>query len=184
MLEKLVLQYFTMVLGGYFMSTNYLKNFAEGETIRASETNANNQFLLNKISDNASDIQLTVQTQISNVKSELATTKTNLESQLATKFDEGDKATIMDYLMPDYSKAQSFTGSSYTAPKNGYITGGIGANDATRIWYVDGVEVARNADFGVSGTCTSSAFIMIGKGQKWSANASHTIRFIPCKGEA
>ena len=48
MLEKLVLQYFTMVLGGYFMSTNYLKNFAEGETIRASETNANNQFLLNK----------------------------------------------------------------------------------------------------------------------------------------
>jgi hypothetical protein len=64
------------------MSTNYLKNFAEGETIRASETNANNQFLLNKISDNASDIQLTVQTQISNVKSELATFKQNLQQEI------------------------------------------------------------------------------------------------------
>ena len=166
------------------MSTNYLKNFAEGETIKASETNANNQFLLSKISDNASDIQLTVQSQISTVKSELATTKSSLQAEIATKFDENSKATIMDYLMPNYAKAVDFTGSSYKAPKNGYITGSIGTNDSTRIWYVDGVEVARNTDQGVSGTCTSSAFIMIGKGQTWSANASHSIRFIPCKGEA
>ena len=84
------------------MSTNYLKNFAEGETIKASETNANNQFLLNKISDNASDIQLTVQTQISNVKSELATTKSALQSELDTKFSADDKLTIIDYLMPKF----------------------------------------------------------------------------------
>ena len=165
------------------MSTNYLKNFAEGETIRASETNANNQFLLNKISDNASDIQLTVQTQISNVKSELATTKSALQTELETKYDESDKLTIIEFLMPDYSRAVTFTGSSYVAPNNGYITGGIGANDSTIVWYVDGVEVARNSDQGVSGTCTSSAFIMIGKGQKWTANTSHTNRFIPCKGD-
>lgn len=165
------------------MSTNYLKNFAEGETIRASETNANNQFLLNKISDNASDIQLTVQTQITNVKSELATTKNALQTELETKFDESDKLTIIDFLMPDYSRVVNFTGTKYEAPNNGYISGRIGANDSTRIWYIDGVEVAYNADFGVSGTCISSAFVSIAKGQTWTASASQEIRFIPCKGD-
>jgi hypothetical protein len=170
----------------------------KGDEVESDTLNFNFQCLDEKIvstnqrietvSASIKSVQSTLNSQLSGATDELNQSmeafNSEVNSKLDTKLNISDKVTIMDYLMPNYSKAVSFTGSSYTAPGNGYITGSIGHNDSTIVWYVNGVEVARNTDQGVSGTCTSSAFIMIGKGQKWTANISHTIRFIPCKGES
>ena len=117
------------------------------------------------------------------VTQDIDTLNTEVNAKLDTKFDKNNQASIVDLMMPDYSRAVSFSGSKYVAPHNGYITGSVGANDATRTWAIDGVQVAYNIDSGVSGTCISSAFVVIGKGQTWTSNASQAIRFIPCKGD-
>lgn len=170
----------------------------KGDEVESDTLNFNFQCLDEKVvstnqrietvSASIKSVQSTLNSQLVKTTDELHQSmeefNSEIDSKLDTKLNISDKVTIMDYLMPNYSKAVNFEGKSYKAPKNGYITGSIGANDSTRVWYVDDIEVARNTDQGVSGTCTSSAFIMIGKGQTWTANASHKIIFIPCKGES
>lgn len=46
------------------MATDYLKNFTDGEAILASETNANNQFLLNQIDERARALQTYLENQV------------------------------------------------------------------------------------------------------------------------
>lgn len=163
------------------MSTNYLKNFAEGETIKASETNANNQFLLNKISDNASDIQLTVQTQISNVKSELATTKNALQTELETKLSKDDQATIVGWCIPDYSKGKDAP-FPYTATADGVIYFNILQNNIGGSVYINDVFVAYYSDQS-DGAARDNFTFMLSKGDK--INCSIPVsnpRFFPMKG--
>ena len=75
-------------------SGNYLKQFIDGESIEAKDTNSNNQFLLDKISEGTSNLQATVSSQISNIKSDLETSRNNLETKLYTKLSDDDKAKI------------------------------------------------------------------------------------------
>ena len=62
--------------------TNYLKNFVDGELIKATEINDNNQYILDKISDSAGSMQQYIATQIATVNSTLNNTKTELNNQL------------------------------------------------------------------------------------------------------
>lgn len=47
---------------------DYLKNFAEDEAILASETNSNNQYLLNQISERAAGLQTYLENQVERLK--------------------------------------------------------------------------------------------------------------------
>lgn len=168
------------------MSTNYLKNFAEGETIKASETNANNQFLLNKISDNASDIQLTVQSQISNVKSELATTKTALQKEMQDLTSQVQQVYIN--LSPDWSKKENKSiGTTYTANINGYLVGYCTTlSNATLSCTINNTVVYEQYIHGQAGGYRNASFFLpISKGDTYSAScgASTTFYFVPCKGD-
>lgn len=62
--------------------TDYLKNFAPGEDIKASETNNNNQFLLDKISDNAENIQKYVNEQLGTIQSNLSSVQKTLQQNI------------------------------------------------------------------------------------------------------
>ena len=50
------------------MATDYLKNFIDGEAILASETNANNQFLLGQIDERARTLQTYLENQVNLLK--------------------------------------------------------------------------------------------------------------------
>lgn len=163
------------------MSMNYLKNFAEGEVIKASETNANNQFLLEKISDNASDIQSTVNSQIANIKSELATTRTTLQSSVDTKLDNSDSNTIVGWTMPNYSAGQ-VANFPFTAPKHGVIYFSILQNNTSGTIYVNNKEVAVYSDQS-DGTARDNFTILLSKGDvvRSTLAIAHS-RFFPMKG--
>lgn len=170
----------------------------KGDEVESDTLNFNFQCLDEKVvstnqrietvSASIKSVQSTLNSQLTKTTDELHQSmeefNSEIDSKLDTKLNISDKVTIMDYLMPNYSKAVNFEGKSYVAPSNGYITGSVGYNDSTRTWSIDGVQVAYNTDSGVSGTCISSAFVVIGKGQKWTANVSQKIIFIPCKGES
>jgi hypothetical protein len=59
-----VFKTYKIVSRGFNMATEYLKNFTDGEAILASETNANNQFLLNQIDERARALQTYLENQV------------------------------------------------------------------------------------------------------------------------
>lgn len=61
---------------------NYLINFAEGEKVKASTTNSNNQYLLSLISTTASKIQTYVEGQISTMQSNLNSVQQTLQNSI------------------------------------------------------------------------------------------------------
>ena len=69
---------------------DFLKTFIEGEDILASDANSNNQFLLSKLSDNAAQVQNYVESEISTMKSNIASVQATLQASidaLETKID-------------------------------------------------------------------------------------------------
>ncbi len=172
------------------MSTNYLKNFTEGETIKASETNSNNQFLLSKISEGTSSLQATVSAQISNVKSDLETTRKNLETKLDLKLSDDDALKITSWLIPNYSAMTTGTlgnyGSPYTAPNAGYYIATVGKNDSTTYLTVNNKQVFAYLDGqGVNGMVVLPFSILVDKNDviEWSATMDIKFScFVPLKG--
>ena len=61
-----------------------LKTFKEGEDILASETNANNQYLLSKLSDNAAQVQSYVESEVATIKSNVASVQATLQNNIDT----------------------------------------------------------------------------------------------------
>ena len=59
-----------------------LKTFKEGEDILASETNANNQFLLSKLSDNAMQVQSYVEGEVATIKSNVSSVQATLQNNI------------------------------------------------------------------------------------------------------
>lgn len=66
---------------------DYLINFQPGETIKASEANSNNQYLLDRISDNAQSLQTYLETQIGILQSNISSVQKTLQNNL-DKLDE------------------------------------------------------------------------------------------------
>lgn len=162
-----------------------LKTFREGEDILASETNANNQFLLSKLSDNAAQVQ-------SYVEGEVATIKSNVSSVQATLQNNIDEATenlttsLNEKYRPDYTRAVSFTSQSYTAPYDGIYYCAFAANNVKSAYcYVNDVQVAAYWDYeGEGGLVTTPFTIIVSKGDviRWSHNGVRFGRFVPYKG--
>lgn len=61
---------------------DYLINFNPGAELKASETNSNNQFLLNKISENAEALQNYLATQINSIQSNLSSVQKTLQNNI------------------------------------------------------------------------------------------------------
>lgn len=110
--------------------TGYLKTFVEGETIKASDTNNNNEFLLARITSTADNLNSRITTINSNVGSQIETLRSDVTQQIegvSAKTDgivEAKKSTIMGYLMPDYSRSVSFNiglNASYYIPVDAYV---------------------------------------------------------------
>ncbi len=59
-----------------------LKTFEEGDTIYASETNANNQALLSLLTDNAVQVQKYVEGEVASIKSNVASVQQTLQNNI------------------------------------------------------------------------------------------------------
>ena len=68
-------------LKGVKMAT--LKTFEEGDTIYASETNANNQALLSLLTDNAVQVQKYVEGEVASIKSNVASVQQTLQNNIS-----------------------------------------------------------------------------------------------------
>lgn len=61
---------------------DYLIAFTEGQDIKASETNSNNQYILNKISDNSETVQNYIETQLALMQSNLFSIQKTLQNNI------------------------------------------------------------------------------------------------------
>ena len=166
-----------------------LKTFLEGEDILASETNANNQFLLGKISDNADRLQNFVDGEITSIQSNLASAQATLQNSIneLTETVNNGLANIYTNIAPNMSAGISIS-SGWTATKSGWVwvKGNSNASGDSPYAYVDGKEVYQNwqgsGDSRAGALITSSMFF-VGKGQKvTTAGRVQGLTFYPCKG--
>lgn len=162
-----------------------LKTFREGEDILASETNANNQFLLSKLSDNAAQVQSYVEGEVATIKSNVSSVQATLQNNM-DELETNLTASLDDKYRPDYTRAVSFTSQSYTAPYDGIYYCSFSANEVRPAYcYVNDVQVASYRDYeGEGGLLTSSYTIIVSKGDviRWSHNGVRDGRFVPYKG--
>lgn len=61
---------------------DYLINFNPGEPLKASETNSNNQYLLDRISENTQSLQTYLETQIGILQSNISSVQKTLQSNI------------------------------------------------------------------------------------------------------
>ena len=162
-----------------------LKTFREGEDILASETNANNQFLLSKLSDNAAQVQKYVEGEVATIKSNVSSVQATLQNnidELETKLTTG----LDEKYRPDYTRAVSFTDQTYTAPYDGIYYCSFAANNVNSAYcYVNDVQVAAYWDLEwESGKVTTPFTIIVSKGDviRWSHSGVRNGRFVPYKG--
>ena len=162
-----------------------LKTFREGEDILASETNANNQFLLSKLSDNAAQVQSYVEGEVATIKSNVSSVQATLQNnmdELETKLTTG----LDEKYRPDYTRVVAFTDQSYTAPYDGVYYCSFGFNEAKPAYcYVNDTQVAAYWDYeGEGGMVTTPFTIIVSKGDivRWSHNGVRFGRFVPYKG--
>lgn len=65
-----------------------LKTFEEGDTIYASETNANNQALLSLLTDNATQVQKYVEGEVASIKSNVASIQQTLQNSINSVLEQ------------------------------------------------------------------------------------------------
>ena len=92
-----------------------LKTFEEGDTIYASETNANNQALLSLLTDNATQVQKYVEGEVASIKSTVASVQQTLQNSIEA----------LDAKKPIYIIEQGGNGTSwYKVYSNGWCEQG------------------------------------------------------------
>lgn len=159
-----------------------LKTFSEGQDIKASDTNANNNFLLSKLSDNAAQVQSYVENEISSMKSQIssvqATLQTNINN-LKTEFNE-TLNNIFGAISPNYSKGINIS-SGYKATSYGVGYVRFNANSSSGYAYVNGYEVAFDGG-SVNYHQTSGSSFIVAPGSTITATNYAVLKFYPCKG--
>lgn len=93
---------------------DFLKNFIPGEDIKASDTNDNNQFLLDKISDNAQNLQEYLNQRLGVMESNIATIQATLQNNIDNLSNAIDEIKENE---PEVSKGQN----GYMKFSNGFI---------------------------------------------------------------
>ena len=115
-----------------------LKTFKENEDILASETNANNQFLLGKISDNALQVQNYVEGEISAIKSSLSSTQNTLQNNI------NNLSTTINNTIG----ANGLYTTTYINGTSWYREFFSDSGKKTRVWLEQGGEVYTNGQVG------------------------------------
>ena len=169
-----------------------LKTFREGEDILASETNANNQFLLSKLSDNAAQVQNYVEGEVATIKSNVSSVQGTLQENINTvnALAKDLASNIYHYMSPDYSKRASRSRDTlYTAEEAGWVFFyGVSGNAKQVTYAINGQSyylcsnLNRDTD-----TAGAGVWFMVGKGDTYrfnSAGASSVWQafYFPCKG--
>lgn len=161
-----------------------LKIFQEGEDILASETNANNNYLLGKISDNASTLQNYVEGEVTSIQSSLASVQATLQNSINEMSNK--LSSIYDNIAPNRSAGYSIA-SGWTAPKAGWVNARHYQpydNQYLTLW-IDGAVVFETGNAGShSAGDTGQAEFFVNKGSNVTFDGSGNIRviFFPCKG--
>ena len=165
-----------------------LKTFLEGEDILASETNANNQFLLGKISDNADRLQNFVDGEITSIQSNLASAQATLQNSIneLTKTVNNGLSNVYENIAPNY-KAGVAISNGWTAPKAGWINARHNQsydNQYFTLW-IDGVVAFETGGGGsYSAGDTDNIELFVGKGAQvtFDGSGNKSVTFFPCKG--
>ena len=166
-----------------------LKTFLEGEDILASETNANNQYLLGRISDNADRLQNYVEGEVTSMQSNLASAQATLQNSIneLTETVNNGLGNVYENIAPNMSAGISIT-SGWTATDSGwvYVNGTSNASGSSPYAFVDGKEVYQNwqsSGDSRAGTLVISTMFYVGKGQVVTATGRiNSLVFFPCKG--
>lgn len=162
-----------------------LKTFIEGEDILASETNANNQFLLGRISENAERLQDLVDGQITSIQSNIGSVQATLQNSINEMSDK--LGSIYENIAPNFSAGISVS-SGWTAPSSGWITvsGYSNGSGSSPTISIDGIKVWENyqdSGDGRAGYLRLVNMFFIGKGQEMTTSGRSTTKvFYPCKG--
>lgn len=158
-----------------------LKIFQEGEDILASETNANNNYLLGKISDNASTLQNYVEGEVTSIQSSLASAQATLQNninELSNRITQIIQ-NLPNAISPDVANRYTIN-NGFIAPSAGWIFI-RNLEESTCVLKIDGVEYNYAHDWGDGGSENSLNWY-VGKGQKveWSGRISF-VYFTPAK---
>ena len=160
-----------------------IKTFEEGDTIYASETNANNQALLSALTDNAAQVQSYVEGEIASIKSNVASVQATLQNGITslnealTSLKEG----LFYAISPDYSKGTGI-GSGAKISKAGWVNwngGQIGDSSTAQMW-INGVGVGYHSYYKYGDSYKTLFFVNKGDTVKFTGGTS--VVFYPCKG--
>ena len=159
-----------------------LKTFLEGEDILASETNANNQYLLGRISDNADRLQNYVEGEVTSMQSNLASAQATLQNSINEMSDKlnAELGSMYENIAPNYKAGMSIS-NGWTATTSGWIYMG-GIADGTSSFQIDGVGFQISYDTG-DGQSNGNIFMFVAKGSVISGfSRVRQATFYPCKG--
>lgn len=155
-----------------------LKIFQEGEDILASETNANNNYLLGKISDNASTLQNYVEGEITSIQSSLASAQATLQNsinEITSKL-----GVVLDGLAPNLSAGIGIS-SGYTTPSIGWVYAYRTGDNFTASLKVDDRDFLVDGSHGGYSNLISGSTFFVGEGVKITFDR-YSCTFYPCKG--
>ena len=159
-----------------------LKTFIEGEDILASETNDNNRFLLNRISENAQRLENIVNGEITSIQSNISSVQTTLQNSINAMSDKlnAELGSMYENIAPNYSAGISIT-TGWTATSSGWLYMG-GTADGTSSFTIDGVSFQISYDTG-DGQSNGNIFMYIAKDSVISDfRRVRQATFYPCKG--
>lgn len=165
-----------------------LKTFIEGEDILASETNANNQYLLGHISDNAERLQKFVDGEITSIQSNISSVQATLQNsinEMSEKLEAG-LGSMYENIAPNMNAGISIS-SGWTATASGWLSiEGYSDAGGVSFGYIDGKTIYENYQWsgdGRAGGLRIMTMAFIGKGQVFTnSNNGTTTVFYPCKG--
>ena len=169
-----------------------LKTFREGEDILASETNANNQFLLSKLSDNAAQVQSYVEGEVATIKSNVSSVQGTLQENINTvnALAKDLASNIYHYMSPDYSKKESRNRDTlYTASAAGWVffySLSVNANKVTYEINGQTFNLCANTNRDTD-TAGAGVWFMVGENDTYKLNskgasADWQAFYFPCKG--
>jgi hypothetical protein len=159
-----------------------LKIFQEGEDILASETNANNNYLLGKISDNASTLQNYVEGEVTSIQSSLASAQATLQNNINEMSDKlnAELGSMYENIAPNMNASISIS-SGWTATSSGWIYAYRNGDGFTASLKVDGKDLLIDGSHGSYSNLISGSMLYIGKDSTVTFER-YTCTFYPCKG--
>lgn len=157
--------------------------FHEGDDILASETNQNNQFLLDKLTANAEQLDNYIKQQLTTIQSNLSSIQATLQNNINTLNTQLNtiNTNLKTYYLPNYSAGFSIS-SGWTATKDGWVNWNASKVDdgGTSTLSVNNVAVGYHYHYKYRNDYYCQ--ILVSKGDKITITGKISAKFYPCKG--